>query len=117
MLYEIRNYHYDPEYWEEYKKWAVEKAVPFFRSRWDLVGAWLKNDTPAIYGGSLPKDDSITPANLTWIIRWKDMDHRNKAWEDIVKTKEWEELFSTVPGGTKSYLRTEAKFAEEIYNR
>jgi hypothetical protein len=51
---------------------------------------------------------------MTWIIRWKDMDHRNKAWKDIAQTKEFWELFSTVPSGTKSYLRTEAKFAEAI---
>ena len=114
MLYEIRNYHYDPEYWEEYKKWAIEIAGPFFRSRWDIVGSWLIKDIPAQYGGSLPKNESIAPANITWIIRWKDMEHRDKAWADIAKTKEWEELFSTVPGGTKSYLRTEAKFTEAI---
>ena len=114
MLYEIRNYHYDPEYWEEYKKWATDVASPFFRSRWDIVGIWLKKDIPAQYGGSLPRDESITPANMTWIIRWKDMEHRDKAWADIAKTKEWGELFSTVPGGSKSYLRTEAKFAESI---
>jgi hypothetical protein len=51
---------------------------------------------------------------MTWIIRWKDMEHRDEAWEEIAKTKEWEELFSTVPGGSKSYLRTEVKFAESI---
>ena len=66
------------------------------------------------YGGSQPRDECNTPANLTWILRWKDMEHRDKAQADIAKTKEWEELFSTVPGGTKSYLRTEAKFAEAI---
>ena len=114
MLYEIRNYHYDPEYWEEYKKWSTDVAGPFFRSRWDIVGVWVKNDIPAQYGGSLPREESVTPADMTWIIRWKDMEHRDKAWADIAKTKEWEELFSTVPGGTKSYLRTEAKFAESI---
>ena len=114
MLYEIRNYHYDLEYWEEYKKWAAEVGGPFFRSRWDIVGIWLKKDIPVQYGGSLPRDERITPANMTWIIRWKDMEHRDKAWADIAKTQEWEELFSTVPGGSKSYLRTEAKFAESI---
>jgi hypothetical protein len=41
-LYEIRDYHFDPEYFEEYKKWAAEKGGPFFRSRWDVVGIWLK---------------------------------------------------------------------------
>jgi hypothetical protein len=114
MIYEIRNYWYDPNYFEEYKKWSTEKASPFFRSRWDVVGVWIDKGIPAKYGGSLPKDDSITPANMTWIIRWKDMEQRDKAWEDVAKTKEWGELFSDVPGGSKSYLRTEAKFFAAI---
>ena len=49
MLYEIRNYHFDPEYWDEYKKWAIEIGGPFIRSRWDLVGAWVMNDIPAVW--------------------------------------------------------------------
>lgn len=114
MLYEIRNYHMDPKYWEEYKKWVTEVGSPFFRSRWDVVGIWFKKDIPAEYSGSLPRDESITPADETWIIRWKDMENRERAWSEIRKTKEWEELFSTVPGGTKSYLRIEAKFAEAV---
>jgi len=113
MLYEIRNYWYDPAHFEEYKKWATEVGAPFFRNKWDVVGAWLKNDIPAEYGGSLPRDESITPANMTWIIRWKDKEHRDKGWAEL-DPDELEELFSTVPGGTKSYLRTEAKFAEAI---
>ena len=113
MLYEIRNYHYDPAYFEEYKKWAAEVGGPYFRKKWDVVGIWLKNDIPAEYGGSLPKDESITPANMTWIIRWKNKEERDKAWAGL-DPKEIEQLFSTVPGGTKSYLRTEAKFTEAI---
>jgi len=113
MLYEIRNYHYDSNYFEEYKKWCIEEAGPFFRSKWDVVGIWLKKDIPAEFGGSLPRDDTITPANMTWIIRWKDKEHRDKGWAEL-DPDEVEQLFSTVPGGTKSYLRTEVKFAEAI---
>jgi hypothetical protein len=113
MLYEIRNYHYDPKYYEEYKKWAAEVGAPFFRKRWDVVGAWVNTDIPAEYGGSLPRDESLIPADMTWIIRWKDKEHRDKAWAELDQ-KELEKLFSTVPGGRKSYLRTEAKFAEAI---
>jgi hypothetical protein len=38
MLYEIRNYHYDPNHWAEYNKWSIEKATPFFKGKWDVVG-------------------------------------------------------------------------------
>ena len=113
MLYEIRNYHYDPNYFEEYKQWAAEVGGPFFRSKWDVVGIWVNKNIPAIYGGSLPRDENLTPANMTWIIRWKDKEHRDRGWAEL-DPDELEELFSTVPGGTKSYLTTEAKFAEAI---
>jgi len=28
MIYEIRNYHFDPQRFDEYKAWAKEKALP-----------------------------------------------------------------------------------------
>jgi hypothetical protein len=113
MLYEIRNYHYDPAYFEEYKKWVIKVGAPFFRSKWEVIGIWLKSDIPAIYGGSLPWDENVTPADMTWIIRWENMKHREEGWKEFW-SEEWQSIFSSVPGGTKSYLRTEAKFAEAI---
>ena len=114
MLYEIRNYHFDPNYFEEYKKWSREVALPYFTNIWDIVGAWFKNDMPPIYGGSLKQDENVVPANMTWIIRWRDREHRDEEWARASASDEWKRIFSTVPGGTKSYLKTEAKFAEEI---
>jgi len=113
MLYEIRNYHYDPDYFEEYKKWSREVAAPYFKSIWDVVGIWFKNDMPPIYGGSLSRDENEVPANMTWIIRWKDREHRDKAFELARASDEWQRVFSTVPGGSERYLRTETIFAEE----
>ena len=113
MLYEIRNYHYDPNHYENYKKWAAEIGGPYFRNMWDVVGIWLQNDIPPEYGGSLPRDEKVIPANMTWIIRWKNKEDRDKAWRSLDPV-ELDELFSTVPGGTESYLRTEVKFAEAI---
>jgi len=79
----------------------------------NIVGFWFKNDMPPEYDGSLPRDENVVPANVTWIIRWKDREHRDKVWEEF-QSEEWQRILSTVPGGPESYLRTEAKFAEEI---
>ena len=113
MFYEIRNYHYDPKYFEEYKKWSIEIAAPFFRSRLDVVGIWFKNDMPVEYGGSLPRDENVIPANMTWIIRWKEKETRDRVWKEIFSSEELKNLPSP-PGGTKSFLREEVKFAESI---
>lgn len=113
MFYEIRNYYYDPEYFEEYIKWSREIAYPYAITKLDIVGFWLKNDMPVEYGGSLPRDESVVPSNVTWVIRWKDMEHRKKGWKEF-RTEEWDRITSLVPGGPESYLREEVKFAEAI---
>jgi hypothetical protein len=113
MFYEIRNYWYDPEYFQEYKKWSIEVAAPYFRSKLDVVGIWFKNDMPVEYAGSLPKDDNMIPANMTWIIRWNDKETRDKFWKDFVSSEDYKNMPSP-PGGVKSYLREEIKFAEAI---
>ena len=113
MLFEIRNYWYDPTHFEEYKKWSRELAFPYAKTKLDIVGFWLKNDMPVEYDGSLPWYENVVPSNVTWVIRWKDKEHREKRWEEF-KTEEWQRILSTVPGGTQSYLREEVKFAESV---
>jgi hypothetical protein len=113
MLYEIRNYHVDPTYFEEFKAWMREMAFPFLSSRMDIVGAWFKNEMPPIYGGSQPIDETVNPANYTWIIRWNNREQRDKAFEDL-RSSEFQQIISMIPGGTQSVLMTEAKFVERV---
>ena len=40
---EIRSYHYDPEKFEPYRKWALEEAIPFLKDNLNIVGFWLDN--------------------------------------------------------------------------
>ena len=78
MLCEIRNYHFDPNYFEGYKTWGREEAGPFLRAKMDVVCAWYTNEMPPIYGDSLPQDETAVPANVAWIIRWRDREHRDR---------------------------------------
>jgi hypothetical protein len=114
MLYEIRNYWYDPAHFEEYVEWGREIAAPYFRSIMDVVGLWAMNDMSPIYGGSQPRDDNMVPANFTWMIRWKSRAHREEVWEEARQSAEWTRVFSLRPGRPEHYLRTEVKFAEAI---
>jgi len=114
MLYEIRNYHFDPELFEEYKKWSRELALPYVKTVMDVVGFWVKNDISVEYGGALPKNDDYVPSNVTWVIRWKDKEHREKVFNEFRDLEEWNRIRAKVPGGQKSYFREEAKFAEAI---
>ena len=117
MLFEIRNYLFDPNYFEEYKKWSHEVAAPFLRSKMDIVGAWFKIDMPPIYGGSQPMDENVVPPNLVWVIRWKDRETRDKVMEEAFQSEEWNRVVSKAPAARaegKLWLRTNVIFAEEV---
>ena len=84
MIYEIRNYHFEPTLMVEYKAWAGQRALPYLRTELDLVGFWTSLDEPA---------------------------HARMA--EVFATPEWTEIAAGNPG-LEHYHRIEAKFAEEL---
>ena len=110
MIYEIRNYHFDPERFDEYKAWAKDKALPFLSKELDLVGFWAGDDSEVV---GAPMDD-MGSANITWIIRWPDRATREEVFDRVFTGEAWGEIFSEVPGGLESYKRMEAKFTEDM---
>ena len=111
-MFEIRNYHFDPTKFAAYKEWARSEAIPYLARQVDLVGFWASTADAAELRGK--PHDELGPANLTWIIRWRDLAQRNEVLPKVFATPEWEDIFSRVPGGLGSYLRIEAKFTEAL---
>jgi hypothetical protein len=112
MIFEIRNYHFDPARFEAYKQWGEREAIPYLERQLDLVGFWVSaGDEAEIIGRP---HDELGAANVTWIIRWRDRDQRNEVLPRVFATPEWEDIFSRVPGGLPSYLRIESRFADAL---
>lgn len=111
MIYEIRNYHYEPSLMSEYKAWATDAALPYLRANLDLVGFWTNTPEPAQVNGK--ELDDLGSATVTWIIRWADMETRNDQMGKIFAAEAWSEIMKTNPG-PEHYHRIEAKFAEEL---
>jgi len=112
MIFEIRNYHFNPDLLEAYKAWAKAEAIPHLAQKMDVVGFWINtHDAPEING---EPQDTLGSANVTWIIRWRDLAHRNDVMPRALSSPAWQDIFSRVPGGIASYRRIEAKFAEAL---
>ena len=111
MVYEIRNYHYEPRVIEEYRTCAIETALPYIRSHVDLVGFWVNIDEPPQIGGK--PLDQLGSATVTWIIRWDDVATRHRVMPQVFGSAEWREIMAANPG-QENYHRTEAKFAEAL---
>ena len=111
MIYEIRNYHYEPTQMQNYQNWAKESALPYIRKHLDLVGFWVNtNDKPEVSGK--PQDDLGT-ATVTWIIRWPDVQTRHREFPNVFGSDEWKEIMQKNPGQA-NYHRSESKFAVSL---
>ncbi len=111
MIFEIRNYHYEPTQMAAYRAWAVAKALPYIRANLDLVGFWVNVDEPPQVGGRAL--DELGSATVTWIIRWEDIATRNRVMGEVFGSSEWQEIMAANPG-QENYHRTEAKFAKAL---
>ncbi len=111
MIYEIRNYHYEPSLMKEYREWATKLALPYIRKQMDLVGFWINVDEAPQIGGK-PLDE-LGSATVTWIIRWDDMAKRNDTMSKAFASGVLQEIMKEIPG-QEIFLRTEAKFAESL---
>jgi hypothetical protein len=112
MIYEIRNYHFRSDLIDAYKTWAKAEAIPHLASQLDVLGFWINSkDAPEVNGAP---QDHLGTANVTWIIRWRDLAQRNEVLPRILSSPAWQDIFSRVPEGPASYLRIEAKFADSL---
>lgn len=112
MIYEIRNYYYEPSRLQAYKAWARDKAMPCLKRNLDVIGFWVNTDVPPEITGR--PMDALGSANVTWIIGWNDLSKRRATLDALFATPEWLAIFEHVPGGMASYLRIECKFAESL---
>jgi hypothetical protein len=113
MIYEIRDYYVEPTAMGAYEKWLREHALAYIRSHLDLVGFWVNTDAPVqVTGKAL---DDIGPATVTWVIRWADIDTRNRMMGAVFGpgAADWAEIVKHHPG-RQHYRRIEARFARAL---
>jgi hypothetical protein len=111
-LVEVRDYHYDPERIDAYRSWA-EEAGRFLRERWDMSGFWLPSGAEPTLSGSDPQQHPHGFPNVTWVLRWDGMDHRDSAWKELWEDPDWNEIWSEHPG-FDGYLQMSVRFMEAV---
>jgi len=112
VLYEIRDYHYRRDIFDQYKMWAVSEAIPFLRANLDVIGFWIDSGFDAEIAGTSPIKSNIGTANVTWIIRWKDKETRDRELPRVLSSSGWRDIWSRHPDGG-GYLQTSARFMDE----
>ncbi len=110
-LWEFRDYHYRRDLWDEYREWTGE-AMRILRDRFDIAGFWFDSGDEPKLGGSSPMELPLGSANVTWVIRWDDMDHHDRGWAELWEDEEWTAHWAIHPD-SDGYLHTSGRFMRE----
>lgn len=112
MIFEIRDYHYEAARLDAYREWSQE-AVAVLGEILDLVGWWVDGGEPTLIMGSDPIDLPYGSANVTWMIRWKSMEQRERVWESMWEDEAWKACWERHPG-FDGYLNMSVRFMEQV---
>jgi hypothetical protein len=113
MIFEIRNYYYDPNSLEAYQQWGSNEDVKsIMDEHMDIVGFYVDSGEPTIFGGVDPTPSPHGTPTLTYIIRWESMEHRNRGWKELSENPKWKDAW-TRHHNPNGYLHTQATFTEE----
>ncbi len=112
MIYEIRDYHYRPEIFDDYKTWA-EDAVPVLRAHMDVQGFWIDTGVAPEITGTSPIDSPIGSANVTWIIRWSSREARDAGMGSLLDNPDWQAVWAKHPD-PNGYLQMSARFMQAM---
>ena len=108
-IVEIRDYTIDPEWWDAYKKWAIDHAAPWLKANLDVIDFWMDDGMEAEVSGSTPSVSANGQANVCWIIRWPSKAERDTQFAEKFSSSEWQAIWGNHPN-ENAYLHMNARF-------
>ena len=108
-IVEIRDYTIEQEWFEAYKKWAIEEAAPWLKANLDVIDFWMDDGIETEVSGSDPQISPHGQPNVCWIIRWPSKAARDEGFAAFARNPEWGEIWARHPN-ENSYLHMNARF-------
>ena len=113
MLFEIRDYTIEKEWFNDYVLWAKTYFLPFAKKRINVVGFWADLVIPAEIDGLNPIITVNGQPNVTWIARYKNKKERDEFYTNLKSDNEWAEVWGKHPK-QNSYIHENSRFFESL---
>ena len=112
-IVEIRDYTIETAWLKRCKVWAGDLPAPWLKRNLDVIDFWVDTGLEAEVSGTNPLVSGNGQANVCWIIRWRDIDHREAVFRKTMGSSEWRDIWAKHPN-SKAYLQMNARFMESI---
>ncbi|MCP3989020.1 MAG: hypothetical protein GY724_08095 [Actinomycetia bacterium] len=112
-IVEIRDYTIEPEWFDAYREWARDLAVPWLKANLNVIDFWVDDGHEALVSGSAPVAPANGQPNACWIIHWPSRDARDEGFAAFAANPEWQKIWAKHPNA-KAYLQVNVRFMKPL---
>ena len=113
VLYEIRDYTIEPEWYDRYVYWAENHFIPYAKEKIDIVYFWVDKGIDAEVGVKNPIVSTNGQPNITWVARYRNKNERDAFFESLETDDEWAKVWSLHPK-PDAYIHQNARFFKSV---
>ena len=96
MIYEIRDYTIEEQWFEKYVFWAKNYFMPYAKEKIDIIDFWVYVGLDAEVEGQNPIVSPNGQPNITWVAKYENKLERDKFFESLETDPEWDKVWSKV---------------------
>ena len=113
MIYEIRDYTIEEQWFEKYVFWAKNYFMPYAKEKIDIIDFWVYTGLDAEVKGQNPIVSTNGQPNITWVAKYENKMERDKFFESLETDPEWDKVWSKHPN-PDAYIQENARFFKSI---
>ena len=110
MIYEIRDYTIEKEWFEQYVVWVKEFFLPYAKNKINIIDFWAHDGVDAEVESKNSFVSTIGQPNITWVAKYNNKQERDDFFFANLETDlEWEKVWSNHPN-PDAYIYKNARF-------
>ena len=113
MIYEIRDYTIEEQWFERYVYWAKNHFMPYAKKRINVIDFWVYNGIGAEIEGKNPIVSPNGQPNITWVAEYENKEERDNFFKSLENDSEWEDVWGKHPN-PDAYIHENARFFKSI---
>ena len=113
MIYEIRDYTIEKEWFEQYVVWVKEFFLPYAQNKINIIDFWAYDGVEAEVEGKNPVVSPNGQPNITWVAKYNNKQERDDFFASLETDPDWEKVWSNHPN-PDAYIHENARFFRSI---
>ncbi len=113
MIYEIRDYTIEKEWFEQYVVWVKDFFLPYAKNKINIIDFWAYDGVEAEVEGKNPVVSTNWQPKITLVAKYNNKQDREYFFASLENDPDWDKVWSNHPN-PNAYIHENARFFSSI---